>query len=195
MNRPAESFEELLQRVRQGDREALGRLFELYRRPVQLVVRRMLRSQLRRRYDSVDFVQSVWLSFVQLGHSDYHFESSEELVAFLARMAYNKVHGTTRQRLGTQKHDLRREISLDADTRGGDTPVELLAGTSPTPSKYLVAEESWARIIQGLPTGHVRVLELLRDGYSHVEINRDLGVHPKVIQRLLNRLRHYTELP
>jgi DNA-directed RNA polymerase specialized sigma24 family protein len=195
MDRPEEQFEQLLVRVRTGDSEALGMLFERYRQPVQMVVRRLLRASLRRRYDSADFVQSVWLSFVQIAQEKYEFESPKDLVAFLARLAYNKVAGTTRQRFGTGKHDVNRETSLDIPTKGGDPDAQLVPGPTPTPSQIAVAGECWARIIQGLPSGHVRVLELLREGYTYHEINHNLGVHPKVIQRLLNRLRHYTDLP
>jgi RNA polymerase sigma factor (sigma-70 family) len=194
MDGSAPTFEELLTRVRNGDHEAIATLYKLYSEPVRWVVRRMLRTQLRRRYDSFDFVQSVWTSFVQLPHTDYSFNTPEELVAFLSRIAYNKVAGTTRQRLGgTQRHDMRREASLDAPM-GGDQPLgATLPGRTHTPSQYMIANERWAKIIDGLPAGHVRVLELLRDGYSHVEIKHDLGIHPKVIQRLLHRLRHFMD--
>lgn len=187
------SFETLLGRVRQGDPEAVAKLYELYSDPVRRVVRRMLRTKLRRRYDSVDFVQSVWASFVDLSHAKYTFETPEDLVAFLSRIAYNKVAETTRQRLGTQKYDMNRETSLDAPTSGCDPLGAVLPGRTFTPSQYVIADERWEKIIRGVPEGHRRVLELLRQGYSHVEISRTLDVHPKVIQRLLNRLRHYLE--
>src|SRR5688572_561220 len=121
MDQQVPPFEELLARAHSGDNEALGQLFELYSDPVRRVVRRMLRSRLRRRYDSADFVQSVWASFVQLPLSNYTFTTPDDLVAFLARIAYNKVAETTRQRLGTQKHDMRRETSLD-DADPGTLP-------------------------------------------------------------------------
>jgi RNA polymerase sigma-70 factor (ECF subfamily) len=186
-------FEHLLARVRAGDKAAIGALYEKYSDAVRRVVRRALRVQLRRRYDSVDFVQSVWAAFVQLPHADYSFNTPEDLVAFLSRIAYNKVAGTTRQRLGTQRHDMRRETSLDAPLPDRNTLGTLLPGRGHTPSQYVIAAESWARIIEGQPPGHVRVLELLRDGYSYVEINKHTGVHPKVIQRLLHRLWHFMD--
>jgi RNA polymerase sigma factor (sigma-70 family) len=193
MAETAPSFEELLARIQAGDAEAVGTLFTLYSDSVRRVVRRMLHSSLRRRYDSADFVQSVWASFVDLSHTNYSFATPEELVAFLSRLAYNKVVRTTRQRLGTEKHDMRREIPLDSPGHQGKPLERTLQGAGHTPSQYVMAEERWEKIVQGLPPGHVRVLELLRDGHSHVEIAGDLGVHPKVIQRLLHRLRHYMD--
>lgn len=193
MAESAPSFEELLARMQAGDGAAIGDLFTRYNDSVRRVVRRMLHASLRRRYDSADFAQSVWTSFVDLPRTDYSFGTPEELIAFLSRIAYNKVVQTTRQRLGTQKHDMRREQSLDSPGRN-DAPLGVtLPGAGHTPSQYVMAEERWEKIIHGLPPGHVRVLELLRDGHSHVEITDDLGVHPKVIQRLLHRLRHFMD--
>jgi RNA polymerase sigma factor (sigma-70 family) len=193
MAESAPSFEELLTRMQAGDGAVIGTLFTQYSDSVRRVVRRLLHARLRRRYDSADFVQSVWASFVDLPQADYSFGTPEELVAFLSRIAYNKVVRTTRQRLGTEKHDMRREQSLDSPGRNEAPLATTLPGASHTPSQYVMADERWEKIIQGLPPGHVRVLELLRDGHSHVEIIDDLGVPRKVIQRLLHRLRHFMD--
>ena len=111
------------------------------------------------------------------------------------RIASNKVIDTTRKRLLTQKHDVRRETPLEGDDleRGG--LEDALAGPSPTPSQVVMADERWQRLIEGLPPGHRRVLELLRDGHTHLDIARTLGVHPKLIQRLVARLREQAEEP
>jgi DNA-directed RNA polymerase specialized sigma24 family protein len=189
MDGPRAAFEQLLSRARAGDRAAMGELFLLYSDPVLRVVRRKLPGALRRRYDSGDFVQSVWTSFVQLPLEDYSFATPEDLVAFLSRIAYNKVAETARQGLGGTARDLRRETSLDAPK---EEPVgRHLSARLPTPSQHAIAEECWQRITRGLPAGHVGVLELLRDGHAPLEISRRLGVHAKVIQRLRERLQHY----
>jgi RNA polymerase sigma factor (sigma-70 family) len=193
MAEPVPTFEELLARVQAGDRDAVGVLFNLYNDAVRRVVRRMLHTNLRRRYDSADFAQSVWASFVDLPHAEHTFATPEDLVAFLSRIAYNKVARTTRQRLGTEKHDIRREASLDTPGRHKTSLAATLPGAGHTPSQYVIAEERWEKIVHGQPPGHVRVLELLRDGHSQLEIAQNLGVHPKVIQRLLHRLRHFME--
>src|SRR5262245_56507736 len=101
MDEPASSFEELLARARAGDRGAIGQLVTEYSDPVRRVVRRLLQERLRRQFDSADFVQSVWASFVGLSAASYTFTTPEELVAFLSRVAYNKVIETTRKKLET----------------------------------------------------------------------------------------------
>jgi RNA polymerase sigma factor (sigma-70 family) len=182
-------FAALLQRVRTGCPDAKKELFERYGEAVRRVVRRWLQQPMRRQYDSVDFEQSVWASFF-LGATDrYSFPTADDLVAFLSRVAYNKVMDATRERLN-QKHDLRRECSLDEPTSPGspDPLVNNLPGPTHTPSHYVVADERWRKLTKNLPPGHVRILELLQAGYTQAEIAQRLGCDPKTIRRLLDKL-------
>src|SRR6476619_2628517 len=81
-----------LGRIQAGDDEAARELLTRYEPEVRLVVRRQLPRILRSRFDSLDFLQSVWGGFfrrVRTGPAD--FEDSRHLVAFLARAAKNKV--------------------------------------------------------------------------------------------------------
>src|SRR5215218_621879 len=84
-----------LDRIRAGDEDAARELLARYEPQVRLVVRRQLPRLLRSRFDSLDFLQSVWGSFfrrVRTGPAE--FEDSRHLVAFLARAANNKVIDT-----------------------------------------------------------------------------------------------------
>src|SRR4051794_37316693 len=75
-----------LARIRAGDEEAARELLTRYEAQVRLVVRRQLPRLLRSRFDSLDFLQSVWRSFfrrMQAGPEE--FEDPQYLVGFLAR--------------------------------------------------------------------------------------------------------------
>jgi RNA polymerase sigma factor (sigma-70 family) len=196
MEEEKREFEELMQRVGTGCPEAARELFERYGDHVRRVVRKMLQQRLRRRYDSCDFTQSVWASFFAVPAERYLFPTPNSLVAFLSQMACNKVLEATRKRLGTAYHDISREESLDSPhpDQGGSVGEALCARLA-TPSQYVIADERWQQIIRGLPPGHRRVLELLRDGHSQVEIVEKLGVHRKVIQRLVEHLEYHLEAP
>src|SRR5664279_4008959 len=52
-----------LARIQAGDEEAARELLTRYEAEVRLVVRRQLPRLLRSRFDSLDFMQSVWGSF------------------------------------------------------------------------------------------------------------------------------------
>src|SRR3954447_12122668 len=103
---------EVLARIRGGDEEAARELLRRHEAQVRLVVRRQLPRLLRSRFDSLDFLQSVWGSFfrrMQAGPEE--FEDPENLVAFLARSAKNKVIDEYR-RASSLKQDVRLEESL-----------------------------------------------------------------------------------
>jgi RNA polymerase sigma factor (sigma-70 family) len=187
---PALEFEQLMERVRAGCPDAAQALYDRFSDAVRRVVRRNLAQRLRRQYDSTDFTQSVWASFFMVPAEQFTFANPESLVAFLSRVAYNKVTDATRQRMGTQKNDLQRETELDSPGPHDQTPLaEVLPAPTATPSQYVMAEERWQRLLDAHPPGHQRVLEMLRQGHSHVEITHSLGVHPKVIQRLVQQVR------
>src|SRR4051795_3013637 len=119
---------ELLARIKEGDEGAARELLTRYEPKVRLVVRRQLPRLLRSRFDSLDFLQSVWGSFfrkIQTGPNDLMEE--QNLITFLAWAARNKVIDEYR-RAGTRKQDKRREQPLsgvgdaEAGLAGGDTP-------------------------------------------------------------------------
>jgi RNA polymerase sigma factor (sigma-70 family) len=184
-------FAALMERVRAGSQEAARELYDRYSDAVRRVVRLRLEERLRRQYDSADFVQSVWFSFFRTPAQDYTFPTPEALVAFLAQMASNKVSDTRRKSLGTQRRGDGREESLDATPAPGQDQVlgETLAAPTHTPSQYIMANERWQHLVDGLPPGHRRILEMLREGHSYAEIADLLGMDRKIIQRLINRLR------
>src|SRR5947208_9384089 len=87
MDSAQEAFLELMQRVQEGDEQAAAELYESYRAHILKVVRRRLHHPLRNRFDSYDFVQSVWLSFYEDGLEKTPFDGPKELAAFLQKMA------------------------------------------------------------------------------------------------------------
>src|SRR5207248_8077069 len=113
----------------------------------------------------------------------YTFDTPEALVRFLSRVAFHKVVDEGRRQLGTDKHNLNRERSLEAVAGPYRRPEEVLAGRTPTPSQVAIAEERWQLLLKGQPPEARRVLEVLRQGYSHQEIADELGLYPKLIQR------------
>lgn len=181
----ADDFAVLMGRVNAGSDGAARELFERYGPHIRRVVRRQLDRKLRTQFDSTDFVQDVWTSFfADRRRSRRRFEQPEALVAFLANMAYHKVVDAFRRRVQTRKRDANRERSLESKSVGGSR----LAGRQPTPSQLVIAEEHWQRMLEGQPEHYREILTLLRQGHSHVEIARRLGVNEKTVRRLLQRV-------
>ncbi len=108
---------EFLRRIQSGDESAARELLQRYEPEVRLVVRRQLPRLLRSRFDSLDFLQSVWGSFFRrMRDAPTDFEDSRHLVAFLARAAKNKVIDEYR-RAASLKQDMHREEPLWVDGR------------------------------------------------------------------------------
>jgi RNA polymerase sigma factor (sigma-70 family) len=184
MDEAKAEFAALMAQVRAQSPGAMEELYRRFGEHVQRVVRRRLHQRLRRCYDSQDFLQSVWASFVAVAPGQYSFQSPDELINYLCQIATNKIVEAVRQKLGsTQRHDISRETSLDERN-----PALAKPSRDPTPSQEVMADEQWERMLQGLTGIQRQVLLLLRQGYTHREVSDRLGLHPKVIQRFLRKL-------
>jgi len=191
MDSTQEEFLDLMQRVQEGDEQAAEELYESYREHILRVVRRRLHHPLRNRFDSCDFVQSVWMSFFGRGLEKNQFDSPKELVAFLQKMAMFKVIDAYRKGKQTARHDCSNERSLQEVPPEGieGAPEAYLAGTTPTPSQEAAAKERWEDLTRGRCELDRQILILRREGYTFEEIGRRLNLSPKRIQRLLRRLK------
>lgn len=175
-----------ISRIRAGDEDAARELLRRYEAKVRLVVRRQLPKLLRSRFDSLDFLQSVWGSFfhrVRTGPTD--IEDEPNLVAFLAWAARNKVVDQYR-RSSSRKHDMRREEPL---WDGGATARDLEAAPVETPSQIVQAQETLERLQELVPKNRRRILELKAEGFSCREIGERLGISERTVQRLIETLR------
>ena len=152
---------ELLVRIKNGDEEA-ARSFSAVtsRRSAWSSAASSLASS-GRRFDSIDFLQSVWGSFfhkIQTESNDLNEE--ENLIAFLAWAARNKVIDEYR-RAATQKQNIHREESIESR---GDRETTLASGDAP--SELAQAHETFDRLSRLLPEDRRVILELKAAGCS-----------------------------
>jgi RNA polymerase sigma-70 factor (ECF subfamily) len=174
-----------LARIQAGDEDAARELLRRYEAEVRLVVRRQLPRLLRSRFDSLDFLQSVWGSFFRRVRSGpAEFEDSRHLVAFLARAAKNKVIDEYR-RAASRKQDVHREEPLWLE---GGRPKEV-AAVNDSPSEVAQAREVYGRLQALLPEDRRAVLEMKAEGLSSRDIGERLGISERTVQRVLEDLR------
>ena len=186
---PGDQLRTFLDRIRAGDELAARELLARYEAQVRLVVRRQLPRLLRSRFDSLDFLQSVWASFFRrLRAGPEQFEDPRYLVTFLARVAKNKVIDEYR-RAASRKHDIRREEPLWA---GGSPPRELIADQD-TASELAEANEAFSRLRDLLPADRREILGLKAEGLSSREIGARLGLSERTVRRALEDLRRQAE--
>jgi len=181
----ADDIATFLERVRAGDEQAARELLTRYEAEVRLVVRRQLPRLLRSRFDSLDFLQSVWGSFFRKVRSGpTEFEDSRHLVAFLARAAKNKVIDEYR-RAASRKNDMHREEPLWGE---GGRPKDV-AGRNDTPSEVAQAHEVFDMLQSLLPEERRTILELKAEGLTSRDIGERLGLSERTVQRVIEDLR------
>ena len=180
-----EDIRDFLRRIHDGDEDAARDLLTRYEAEVRLVVRRQLPRILRSRFDSLDFLQSVWGSFFHRVRTvPTEFEDGRHLVAFLARAAKNKVIDEFRK-AGSQKQDMRREEPIWSE---GDKPRDLAAEIE-TASQVAEAREAFDHLRNLVPEERRAILELKAEGLSSKEIGDRLGISERTVQRVLEELR------
>jgi RNA polymerase sigma factor (sigma-70 family) len=176
------SFKSLIEAAAAGSEDAVARIVNEYGYAILQVVRARLSPRLRRRFDSQDLVQVVWMSFFRHRHVLHQFGSADELIAWLKTMSANKVIDECRRSLMSQKRDARRE-------RGVDTwrlhSLDAVASSRQTPS----ADLSRAEQLEALDPRQRRMVSLRLAGATHAEIAEELGVSEGTVRRAFRRLR------
>jgi RNA polymerase sigma-70 factor (ECF subfamily) len=178
-------FSGLVAGLRAGDPSAVDALCRHYAPFIRAAVRRQLHPRLRTRFDSLDFVQDVWASFLAIPAERYTFDTPGALCAFLTRMAHHRVVEVCRRRFGTLKDDINRE-------QGASDTGDRIKSPVPTPSQWVIADEEWEQLRGRFPEGQRVVLELLRDGHSYEDIARLADVSVSTVNRIVRRLKDLT---
>ncbi|MCI0640849.1 MAG: sigma-70 family RNA polymerase sigma factor [Gemmataceae bacterium] len=177
-------FAELMQRVQAGDTDAARLLHAEYGPHLRRAVRKRLHQKMRSRFDSLDFAQDVWMSFFADAPQRYQFETPEQLVAFLTRMARNKVAAATRNRLIRKKQNINRECRMEDPA----VPKTRLFAPTPTPSEIVGGREEWDQFLDRQPLVHRRIFLLLQKGHSSATIAAELGLSQRTINRVIRKV-------
>ena len=171
----------LLDRVRQGDEDAARELLQLFEPHVRRVVRLRLPHALRSKFDSMDFVQSVWGSFfAHLNRGEIDFESRGQLCNFLVSAAQAKVDYESRRRLRAGKFDVHKERQIEQDA---ENPI--FTSPDPRPSQVAVAHDLLENAMRGRPPIHQQILRLRSQGYTFVEIAAQVGIDERSARRIV----------
>lgn len=182
-----DDFPALLAGLRARDDDAIRELFRRYERFLRAAVRRRLHVRLRTTFDSIDFVQDVWASFIAAPDERYTFDTSQALLGFLTRVATNKVIEAVRHGQ-SQKADVSRETDL------GDVGVDGVVTRNPTPSQFAIEAEVWERLLAQFPDGHRPILARLREGHNYEDIAEMTGVSLSTVNRIVRRIKSLTNL-
>lgn len=187
--RPQETAEaeEWIAAARAGDREALGRLLEMFRHYLLLVANEELAPAIQAKIAPSDIVQDSLMEACR-DLPLFHGGSEKELLNWLRRILRNNVAKAHRH-FDTKKRQVEREVALQ-----DIAPDDLLHGLvkqPETPSKHAQAheqDEQLQRAMQQLPE-HYRQVLLMRslEGLTFVQIAEKLNSTDDAVRKLWGR--------
>jgi len=185
--KPDDDLIALVRQAQNGCEESARLVYERFRQPLLLVIRRVIPQRLRRLEDSDDFLQSTFTQIFTKHFSDEVLRGPETLWPYLRRIAENKVHDAERKYLVSQRHPL-----------GRDVPLENLPGQDPqsrdiSPCEALIlkelVEDRLANLIRQLPALLRQLVDLVLKGNTGHEIADQLGIEPKRVYRAIAWLK------
>jgi RNA polymerase sigma-70 factor (ECF subfamily) len=181
-------FEILLAQVRDGSEKATTELVERYGRQLLLFVRRkMRRGKLRSKFDSVDFVQSIWAAFFAVSGRMDDFNTADSLVRYLSGMAKNRLANEFRKRFELLKYNIKLEVDMD-EPRSTALPADV-----PSASQVAIAREVLDRILEGRTELQQQVIKLRLSGHRYVEIASMLRIDEGSARRIVREVHRDLE--
>ena len=151
----------LIRQARAGSDEALGELLEGCRQYLLLIANKELNTQVRPKSAASDLVQQTFVDAVK---HFYRFDgnTSDELIAWLRCILQNNHVDVQRRYLRSQKRNLAREKSRDAESEVARR-ANAVNATDETPSECVVKQEESNRlyaVMEQLPAESRKVLRL-----------------------------------
>ncbi len=176
---PVPEFEDLLAEARAGRQGAYASLVRRYSEPIHRVVCRRMDHRLRSLYDPDDFVQDVWADFFSNCLPQETFSSSAHLIAFLSRMAVNKLSHAHQRHLDAKKRCLSRQVPVLAE----------LLHPGASAQRIVDALDEYRHLVASTCPLTQEILRLLCLGHSGTETPLALGISERTLGRMVARLR------
>jgi RNA polymerase sigma-70 factor (ECF subfamily) len=172
----------------EGDRHALGEIFEKLRPYLRSRAQEQLDQQLQIKVSPSDLVQETLLE-VHRGFAEFHGQSRAELVVWVQGILNHRVQTAYRRYRGTGKRDLSREVRLQ-ENEESKQQIQFAAAQS-SPSDQAIAGEDLARLeqaLQELPPRYEQVIRLRNElGLSFQEVGIALGCSADAARKLWSR--------
>jgi RNA polymerase sigma-70 factor (ECF subfamily) len=179
----------LLQAAQAGDREALGRLLELYRNYLRLLARLQVGRRLRGKADPSDIVQEAFLA-AQQTFAQFRGTTERELVDWLRQILASKLVDLARRYLRTGRRDVRleRQLADEVDDSSRALGAALLAPQESSPSERAARREGavlLADAIKSLPADYGEVIILRHlEGLPLAEVAARMGRSVDSVKKL-----------
>lgn len=141
--------EQLIQKARDGDTDAVDQLFERHRRRLRGMVDVRMDARLGRRVDPSDVVQeTLVVAYKRL--DDFLANRPLPFYPWLRGLAWNHLVDLHRRHVGSQKRSMDREAYLGINDNSALMLVGQLSASSMSPSQKLMRKELKQRVMETL---------------------------------------------
>jgi RNA polymerase sigma-70 factor (ECF subfamily) len=185
------SIDHLIERMREGDTDALAAFVEARRPQLLAYIDRQLSDALRRKVEPEDVLQDALAEAVRsLANIDL---STWDPFSWLCQLAERRIIDAHRRFFGAQKRDASREISINAPGGGADGSRQgnLLVASITSPSQALSRKGREFRLLEALKALPEDQQEALRLRYVEnmpsKEIAERLGKSDGAVRVMLTR--------
>ncbi|MBA4018550.1 MAG: RNA polymerase subunit sigma-24 [Pirellula sp.] len=185
MSSPLDDEPDFWRRLREADETALAALVREYEPEIRRAAGMRLGPLLRPHLDSVDLVQSVYITLLKGIRADkFHIAGPHELVALSAEIIRRKVAQVWKR--------MKRRTELNTHLTGTredaeHTVVNRMGELDPTTEAEL--RDGVDRILKECDPADQQLLQLRLEGFSTAEAARALEADPDVLRVRLSRLR------
>jgi RNA polymerase sigma-70 factor (ECF subfamily) len=169
----------LLERFRHGSQDAATQIYLRYAHRLRALAEAQCSTELARRIDAEDIVQSVFGSFFRKASSGYYdVPAGEELWKLFLVIALNKIRAK-----GAFHRAAKRDIRM---TSGGDLFDQAVASkTDQDKAAYIFLQLTINEALERLPPQHRHMVEYRIEGYDVNEIARKSGRSKRTVERIL----------
>jgi RNA polymerase sigma factor (sigma-70 family) len=173
----------LLRRFRHGQADAPTRLYLRYAKRLQALAARQTSSDLGRRLDPEDIVQTVFRTFFRrVAEGSYDVPDGEEIWKLLLVIALHKIRDA-----GVHHKAAKRDVRRTGSGEANELAIRNVAGKDEAALAVLrmVVDD----VLQGLPESYRRMIEMRIDGHEVAEISREVGRSMRSVERVLQEFR------
>lgn len=187
---------DLLDKLKNGDEDAVQKLWEDYFHRLVALARKRLGALPRRDSDEEDVAISAMFSFYGgMAKGRFELADRDELWRLLATITARKANRRFRKQAMLNRNGAAVRGESIFLGRGEQTPEANLAGQAAeerAPEFDLMMSESCNELLAALPDEKLRTIALLRlEGLSNREIADKLDCVERSVERKLKRIRDY----
>ena len=183
--KPISSSQGLIERIRDGDQEALSALFEKHRPRLAVLIHYRVSPELRSFFEVDDILQETFLKAFR-DFDQFRYQSPGSFMSWLARIADHVMADLARSQ-GRQKRHAAEMLRFRSESNpSGPEPLD-----SKTPSRILSEEEGVRGLLaklNSLPENYRQAILLMKvEGLSTQEAAAQLGKSNEATALLLHR--------